>query len=259
MRTAHTLAPMLSLRPLLLLAGLAACDRPDGSLEDQLEAFTIAATSADGESTRLEPTTISGVAAVTGTGRDRSVAVSTDEGEWTLDLHLPGGSDLSLIDGESVEVDLPSSGHLWGEAPFAIHDAAGPVLVVQMLGHAPDAADALFGEGFARYGEAVGYDERGSHEFHIKNAIIATDEGPLEVAPGEVHAVTVGGASWRFVLVAAYEVGDESGLFDAASKCLGPPDALSFEMLRVSAVEAGDGLVTRPDGLGPSLGEGCGL
>jgi hypothetical protein len=268
MRSARFLAPTTSalwLRPMLmtapLLAGMAACERPDGSLDDQLEAFTIASVAPDGASEVLEPVTLTGVAAATGAGRNRSLVVSTDAGEWALDLHLPGGSDLSVVDGQSVEIDLPPSEQydLWGRAPFAIHDAAGPVLVVQMLGNAPDAADALLGDGFARYGETVGYDERGSHEFHTKYAVIATDDGPLEVAPGEVHAIQVAGATWRFVLLAAYEVDEESGTFDAASKCIGPPDTLSFEMLRISEPDAGDELVARADGLSPALGQGCGL
>jgi hypothetical protein len=244
----------------LALLILPACDRPDGSLQDQLEALEFTATDASGAAIDdgLEAT---GTLAVSGTADDPSLRIATAEGEIGVDLHLPGSSELAWLDGADVTLSLPSpeAYDRWTQAPLVLSDDDGPAFVAQLIGHSPDAADATFGVDFVRYGATHGYDEKGSTAFHTRSAVVQTDDGPIDVLPGEVHAISLDGVAWRFVLIAAYEVDEPSGTFEAASKCMGPPDALSFEMVRVDLDDAAESMLVRPDALEPAIGPGCGI
>jgi hypothetical protein len=257
-----TRTPLVPLMTLSLFA-LCGCDRADGSLEDQLEALTIEATDADGLPLEFEDEArnAAGTLGVTGTAADPLLHLSRDEGDLEVALHLPGGSELAWLDGATVTLSLPpdEAWDRWTARPLIIADADGPALVAQLVGHAPDASDEVFGSAFVRYGAEQGYDERGTREFHTRSVVVQTDEGPLEVLPGEVHGIRVGGADWRFVLIAAYEVDEPSGSWDAAAKCIGPPDALSFEMVRVAAADDGESQLLRPDDAAPAIGPGCGI
>jgi hypothetical protein len=247
-----------TLLPLLALS-LAACERPDGSLDDQLEALTLDATGPDGEPL-WEATTLTGAVAVAGAAGDPTLTITTDAGDTILALHLPGASDLSGLDGQDLTVVVPG-GEGWsyfGQDALSLSDAAGPVFAAQLVGHAPDASDALFGDGFARYGDKVGYDEKGSRAFHMRTAVFQTDDGPVEALPGEVHTIAVGGATYRLVVIASYETDEMSDAWDA-SKCLGPPSALSFELLRVEGADAGETLISRDASSEPAMGPGCGV
>ncbi len=207
--TRTELAFLTSLASFASLA-LAGCDRADGSLQDQLEALTIDATDAAGQPIAFEDEArnTAGLLGVSGTSLDPQLHLTRETGDIDVALHMPGSSDLTWLDGATVTVSLPPDDvhDRWTARPFIIADAEGPALVAQLVGHAPDAADEVFGSGFVRYGTEQGYDERGSREFHTRSVIVQTDEGPLEVLPGEVHGIQVGGDAWRFVLIAAYEV-----------------------------------------------------
>lgn len=253
---------------LTLLASLASlalggCDRADGSLQDQLEALTIDATDAAGQPIAFEDEArnTAGLLGVSGTPLDPQLHLTREAGDIDVSLHMPGSSDLTWLDGATVTLSLPPDDvhDRWTARPFIIADADGPALVAQLVGHAPDAADDVFGSGFVRYGAEQGYDERGSRAFHTRSVIVQTDEGPLEVLPGEVHGIQVGGDDWRFVLIAAYEVDEPSGRWNAAPKCMGPPDAMSFEMVRLSLAEDGESQLLRPDDAEPAMGQGCGI
>lgn len=244
---------------LLALSTLAACERPDGSLDDQLEALTIEATGPDGE-VLFDAATLAGPVTVSGAVGDPVLTIASDAGDTTLALHLPGRSDLSALDGHDLTIAFPGGDEwaVFGQDAFSIVDEAGPVFVAQVVGHAPDAADGLLGDGFARYGDKVGYDEKGSRSFHVRSAVFQTDDGPVEALPGEVHAITVAGVDYRLVLVASYETDELTDTW-SASKCIGPPSALSFELLRVDAPADDETLIVRDAALEPALGPGCGI
>lgn len=242
---------------------LSACGRPDGSLEDQLEALTLQFPDSDGSAVDhfSDGVIVSGALSVDGSAADPSLAIAAADGGLTVDLHLPGASDLRWLDGAVVEAQLPPSDDIsrWGTPALALADADGPAFVAQLVGHAPDAADSILGADFARFGPESGYDEKGTHGFRTRSAIIRTDDGPLEVLPGEVHAISRDGVSWRFVLIAAYTVESQRGAFSQTSKCMGPPDALSFEMVRVDVADGAETQLIRPDDLAPAVGPGCGI
>lgn len=251
----------LAALPLTALT-LAACERPDGSLQDQLEALTVEATDATGAPLAFDDAALgfSGTLSVAGPPGDPRLRLARADGDLDIALHLPGASDLAWLDGAAVTVALPPDVEYerWTADPLVISDDAGPAFVAQLVGHAPDAADPLFGAGFIRYGAEHGYDEQGTRGFYTRSAVLATDDGPLEVLPGEVHGVRIDGIDWRFVLIAAYEVDGSSGEWDAAAKCIGPPDAMSFEMVRVAPPQGDETLIVRPDGEAPAVGPGCG-
>lgn len=242
---------------------ISACERPDGSLEDQLEALTLRFPDSDGAAVDhfSESVVVSGALSVDASASDPSLTFATANGSFSADLHLPGASDLRWLDGAVVEAQLPPSEDLtrWGTPALALMDAEGPAFVAQLVGHAPDAADSFLGAGFARFGPESGYDERGTYGFQTRSAIVQTDDGPLEVLPGEVHAISRDGVSWRFVLIAAYKVESQRGAFGPTSKCMGPPDALSFEMVRIGVDDDAETQLLRPDGLAPAVGQGCGI
>lgn len=183
------------------------------------------------------------------------VAVETGaaEGDWnlvaeafTLHLHLPGRSDLALLDGAEVSVsggEIDKLGGYGDARSVSLSDASGPLLV---LSTTADGGDAVFGAGFARPGEEdLGRSRVGDYNLTHHPVVFATDEGEVTVGAGEPTTLTVDGVLWRVVVHAAYAAEHRPAL--AQSYCMGMPDALSYEAVRVESAEAED-LLARPKG-----------
>lgn len=231
--TNFTLRPLrslvLALSPLLVV--LAGCGEeategpqgPTGTIPEQLEALVVAAGTSDAEVQHQ------GALAVSGGERDFSLDVAAAAGAEKIDVHTPGSSDLSTLDGRTATVALSPTG-LHQERSVVITDDTGPLYIAD-VGHGVD-ADALFGEGFVQWGEVVGTDSDELYDWEYTSAVFKTDEGEIKVLPGETATLALGGATYRVAVIAAYQVTPHEG---AALPCGGISDLLSYELLRVEA------------------------
>lgn len=214
---------------LLTAAGLAGC--AEELPPPQLEALEVqlVSTSAEVEGGFA----VTGALTVQGEGRDYRLVVEGD-GEVELILHLPGESDLSSLDGQTVTLELTAPVPGTGARGVAIYDGGGLAFLAQNSWDGRLGA-AWFGEDLVGWGEAL-HDERSEgRTVTYTEAVFDTSEGPVGLLPGEVAALSLAGATWRAVVNASYLVDDE-GLFDAA--CEGPGDLISFELTRAEAAGA---------------------
>lgn len=216
----------LALSPLLVV--LAGCGEestqgPTGTIPEQLEALVVAG------DTSYEEVQHQGALAVSGGERDFALDVAVAAGAAKIDVHTPGSSDLSTLDGLTATVALAPMG-LHEERSVVITDDAGPLYVAD-VGHGVD-VDALFGEGFVQWGEVAGTDSDELYDWEYTSAVFKTDNGEVPVLPGETATLALGGATYRVAVIAAYKVTPHE---DAALPCGGISDLLSYEMLRLKA------------------------
>jgi len=211
----------------LSLAAVAGCNGNEstGVVPEQLEAVEVA-----GEM-EYEEVQIEGALSVTGTERDFTLSLETSAGSRELSIHSPGMSDLSLLNGRSVTAKLANKG-LHEERSVVISDDKGTAYVAD-VGHGVD-ADALFGEGFVRWGETVGTSSDDLYDWEYTPAVFKTDEGEIEVLPGDTANLKIKGATWRVAVIAAYKVTPHP---DAPLPCGGISDLLSYEMIRVETAK----------------------
>ena len=73
--------------------------------------------------------------------------------------------------------------------------------------------------------------------------IVQTDDGPVELLPGEKDVISVGGNSYEVTVVSAFQVEARPR---ALLPCGGIGDMLSFELVRVESGEPD--FVERPEG-----------
>ncbi len=124
----------------------------------------------------------------------RSDIVPDDKESAVVDLHLPGASDLSGVDG-FLRVALGSA---WNDDTRTVRLDKNnePLLVVQLSDEGGPASD-LFGADFVSFGDEVGTgtmeDEYGTWEVSYKKAVFETDDGALEANPGEPFVATIDG------------------------------------------------------------------
>lgn len=242
---------------------LAACGASQMRLDDQLEAPSV---EVDGEEREVKTTFVTGSASVEGEGRE--FALSDGDATWSLAVHTPGESALDSLDGRGLTVEV----HTWeveesnGELAAAIQVSDGDGLVYVAAGpeNGKRLARDLFGEDFATFGEAlgedVGYvygDEEQRVEFHA--VVLATDDGPVRVDPGEATHIAVGGQRWRFTLHTAFRaIADDGGMF-FKNKCGGDDvRAMGFEMLRIEGEPGADVVLAPEEGRGSRvMAGGC--
>lgn len=219
------------------LAALPGCGGEEseqtGTAPEQLEAIEVS-----GED-EYETVEHQGALTVSGSERDFSLEVATASGSPKLTIHSPGMSDLSKLDGLTATVTLEPMG-LHEERSVMIADADGPLYVAN-VGHGID-ADALFGEGFADWGETVATSSDELYDWEYTPAVFKGDDGDVTIEPGNTGTLKLAGATWRVAVIAAYKVTPHP---DAALPCGGISDLLSYEMIRVDA-EAEPAKLTRP-------------
>lgn len=231
---------------LSLVLGLAACSSSSsGTPVEELEAIQIKAEMSTSE------LTLDGALTVTGEGRDYSLAVAGSPAK--IDIHTPGASDLSSLQGRAAKVTVRDSISIGeGGRVVVVSDDAGPLYVSVSNDEGDD--NTTFGEGFARWGEAVSTDEGTTFIVEQTPVVFKTDKGDVSVLPSEAAALTIGGAQYRAVVIAAYRVSVNPDA-DAVPGC-DTPDMLSYELLRVEAAPEPKKQLTRLQG-GLSPRQGC--
>lgn len=248
-----------------------ACDRGHEG-PNQLENLTLSygpgsAPSADDDGLWRED--LAGGLEVDGADQDWTLTSTDEAGEAvSLEIHSPGGLDLSTLAGESSTVELVFSvayidGDTWDDdedqrlepaAAVVVSDASGPRYVAD-AGLEVGLGDALFGEGFVGYGAAMETVESDPYEYHYQAIVVQTDDGPVELEPGDVATITVGGQLWRFAAIASFEIEAMENPRNAMAMCGGPADVLAYEMLRVEE-PAETTRRTRPEELGQAWAPG---
>lgn len=227
--------PMRTSSALVLLAGLSAltfgCSNGNpepevtGTIPEQLESLQVALTDDNGQ-----VQTAQGVLAVTGSDRQFQIAVAGGQ-NIVFDLHTPGASPIAALDGVDATVAFTEQG--MGGRSVIVSDADGPLYVGALGdGMSLNAVDEIFGEGFVRWGKEVGTQTDGTFVWTYAPAVFATDNGEVELQPGNVTSIVVDGVEWRAVVSASYEVSTNPDA-DALPAC-SPESMLGFELLRVA-------------------------
>ena len=224
------------------LLTLTGCGRNWGAAVEQLESPTQDVTDAQGE--WLEELSATGEVVVTGEERDWTLALENDEGIFHVDLHSPTVADLSILDGRELTIDY--DGEPWSGGAFVIEDERGVVYASTDDGNLSE----LLGEGVIEEGVALGArtDDRVTTIF--LTLIVHSDEGDVELEPGDVAEVAVDGVRWRVGAIAAYDIEDHRD-YDC-----GPSGVVSVEVLRLDdrTVELPSEPIARPSGMGEASG-----
>ena len=216
----------------LIPIALLGCDTTSGEQPDQLEAPEAVYGDTDPE----DSASITGEnAVVSGGDRDWSVAVTDGAKTSTVAFHVPGGSDLSVLEGAALDIEL---GDAWGDDTrrVRIDDESGPRFLVQLDADYGPASD-VFGADFVSFGDEIGTgtmeDDYGKWKVSYMKAVFQTDDGAVEADPGEPFVATIDGEDWRIVVHASFEVTDEPNELPDCGGGIGT--TLSFEMLQVDA------------------------
>lgn len=206
------------------------------------------------ETTHLEPLTIGGLDGTlllfmggklqaTGGGRDYDLAIDEDV---RVHLHTPGAADLASYSGAKVGFVYQASteaaeGQLTTPRALALSDDLGLVYLAVPGPNPPEVGGSQFeaiplGDrvSLGAFTATVKYDGAEVSEARLH---IATDEGTLEIEPGEAATVHLDGGLYRVVAIGAYTT-DGGGC--------APRSFLSYELLRVRSGTRER--ITRPDG-----------
>lgn len=235
----------------LILPPFFACSFPSEyeAGDDQLEAVSVSQ-----DSQAMEDFSLSGALGVTGADADWTLTVSPpDASPLAIALHAPGRSDLSSLLGRETEALLFADwfGEHWS---LALRDEAGPVYALDLGMHAEELG-ALFGGSLVSMGsQELSSSTDETYDWSFRSLIVSTDQGPVEVQPGEVVELQIGGASYRFVAIAAYVREPVPGA--ALPGCPTLDEMMSYELIRVSAPPEEE-LLHRPEGMGLATA-GCG-
>lgn len=224
----------------LLFVACSGVDTPvdDAVLDAQLEAATVDST-----------TDATGTLAVTGEDADYTLTVDTQ----SFTVHTPGRA--AFADEAGLDVSLTLLDYEWpGQVAATLSDADG-VYWLEEPGTYSTAADAAFGEGFARYGSSLGQARDGDYLVDYQTVIFATDQGDVEATAGTPVTLTVGGLTWRATVITAYTTEQVPGT--PQYDCMGMPDLLAFEVVRVPEPTDWTQL-TRDAALDPAQVPGCG-
>ena len=231
----------------LLPFALTACDKSSGDAPEQLETLLVEIGYAEVEDS------YAGTLAVSGADQDWSLSITPAVGEafsWTV--HSPAEVDLSTLAGEDRTLTLLSE-VVFEERSFVLSDASGPAYIADIGENASDVASLLDTDP-ARFGEVLASDEDENFTSDYTTLIFPSDDGEVELMPGDVTTLSINGVSWRVTAIAAYDREmKEGGSFPG---CPFIVDMLSYEMIRVETVEADEARV-RPEGMSGAK-VGCG-
>ena len=190
-------------------------------------------------------------------GADRDYALSVSDAAGSLfdaELHSPGDLDLSALDGHAGTVTIYPD---WTGAHaelVAITDEDG-LRYVANRGMSGGDLDTWFGADFATYGAELGTSRDQNFDWTYHTVSFQTEEGAVEIAPGEVDTITVAGALWQVVVIASYD--RELRPKGSESDCGPPEDLISYEMIRVPERVAPTSM-SRLTGRSVAEGPGCG-
>lgn len=213
---------LIHLLPFAIVPLAAASGCTAEEVPDQLEALTVSVSASSYLDSQWENLEASGVLSVTGQGRDFHLDVGA--GTLEVDLHVPGMSDLSLLEGRDVRIALSREpGPYTDRLTVVIEDTGGPLFVASSQ---PGSHEAI------HWGETVAEEEVDGVVWGYTTVSVVDDGAGLALMPGDAAFASLDGASWRIVPIAAYRVEDDS---DHQFDCILPPDVLSFEMIRVDS------------------------
>ncbi len=158
-------------------------------------------------------------------GADMEVTVGTS----TVFVHAPGFPDLSPWLGASARMSVVEVAAA-GDASMLVRDENDAVVYLLETVE-PDVLTAeAFSAAFVSLGTDTGVTPAHRGEMRIYSVFVATDNGQVEVFPGEPQEIVVDGASWRFVLTAAWHRELDPG---ADLDCTIRSDVVAYEVLRV--------------------------
>jgi len=185
---------------------------------------------------------LGGVITVSGTAPNLTVNINTDNGGTEVTVKAPGLPDLSAIEGIEGMLSLAED-PLTDKLSVMISDAEGPLYLLETVDAGPLTTSA-FGPGFAGGGGSLGDVGVGLDTLTLYGIDISTDDGVVELFPGEPQEILVDGVSYRAVVVASF-----SRFFNAQPTCnFLIEDIRSFELTRVEAGTADLTPLTRPEG-----------
>ena len=152
-----------------------------------------------------------------------------DVGTSTADVHAPAFPDLSAFAGTSAFMSIVEVSAA-GDNSVLLRDAYDEVIYL-LETIEPDVLTAeAFGGTFVSRGEDLGVTPAYQGEMRIYSAFFATDNGQVELFPGEPQEIVVGGASYRVVVNASWHRDLDP---NASFNCTIRADVLSYEVQRV--------------------------
>lgn len=180
---------------------------------------------------------------VTGAEQDWALSLAGETESWSFGVHSPATTVLSRFADTEVTLSLTTS---WSGRPTGIAIADEADLAWAVWGaDGNDALTARFGDDLVRYGEELEAGRADGMKYSWRAVSFQTDEGRVELAPGEVDDLRIDGALWRVTVIAAYQEEPLPGT--AVPDCGGGGDLISFEIERV-AEAAGSDSRSRPKG-----------
>jgi hypothetical protein len=215
----------------------------EGDVPDQLERVDVQMR-AGGDS--FEAVTRAGTLRISGKERDFQLTVDDGAEPLSVDVHSPGISNLAALEGKQAQLDLSVADLATGTRTVLASDEAGPLYAADH-GTGRAVLEASFGKDFVSYGDEVGREERDGWDYVYRKARFTTDDGPVDLLPGDARTLPFKGSLYRVAVVAVYQ--SEPQPETPVPGCGGSDDLLSYEMLRVEA-PSDDQLIARPQNLG---------
>jgi hypothetical protein len=188
------------------------------------------------------------------TGDPEGADMRLTVGSSTAEVHAPSFPDLTPFDGTGAFMSIvevaPS-----GEASLLLRDDYDNVVYL-LETIEPDVLTAeAFGGNFISLGNDLGVTPAYQSELRIYSAFVQTDNGEIELFPGEPQEILVGGASYRVAVTAAWHRElDPTASFNCAIR----EDVLAYDVLRVEPGTADTTPLVR-DALFPIEQGTCGL
>lgn len=234
--TSPKTAPFLSI---LVLA--AACDK-----EPAPEQLELGSVESEHWVQTGEEGPVDGVLAVQGSGRDYTLTLTLeDSSQVELEVHTPGETDFTAYEGMDLTITPVIS---WTDAITGLSIHEGEQLRYALYGtDGNPALDDQFGNGFGTWGETISGSTIDGFHYTWHPIRFATDEGYVDLLPGEVAEVRVQDKLWRLTAIAAYT--EVAGNGTDVSDCGEGGDLLSYEIELIEEASAEEpGFLERPAG-----------
>ncbi|MEZ4234902.1 MAG: hypothetical protein R3F59_01800 [Myxococcota bacterium] len=162
-------------------------------------------------------------------GGDWHLTLRGSGGTHELDVHSPARSDLSGLDGLtdarlSVQRDPASR-----EVSLAVVDADDVVRYLVEPAEPGVLTNDLFGAGLVARGEELGPAQDAAWDLTLSAGVLRTDDGDVELLPGEPQQVALDGLPYRAVLLASFEADLR---VESDVSCTGARERLACELLQ---------------------------